>query len=83
MCDLIECKVRESLQSVADCFCDSDLTTTCVWLTLQRPPGIVSILDDVCATMHGQSEGADLKLLQVGVSLWRVGVVLQKMGVVL
>ena len=42
----------------------------------QRPPGVVSILDDVCATMHGQSEGADMKLLQVGVVLNGVGVAL-------
>lgn len=59
------------------------MTTTCVWLALQRPPGVVSILDDVCATMHGQSEGADLKLLQVGVSFQRVGVVLQMVVVLL
>ena len=25
----------------------------------------MSVLDDVCATMHGQSEGADSKLIQV------------------
>nr|WEL12767.1 myosin class I C [Halisarca dujardinii] len=36
----------------------------CDLIESKRPPGIMSILDDVCATMHGQSEGADLKLLQ-------------------
>ena len=30
----------------------------------QSPPGIMSILDDICATMHAKSEGADEKLLQ-------------------
>lgn len=36
----------------------------CDLIESKRPPGVVSILDDVCATMHGQSEGADMKLLQ-------------------
>ena len=31
----------------------------------QRPPGIMSVLDDICFQMHGQSEGADVKLLEV------------------
>ncbi|XP_022110259.1 unconventional myosin-Ie-like isoform X1 [Acanthaster planci] len=30
----------------------------------KSPPGIMSILDDICATMHAKSEGADEKLLQ-------------------
>ncbi|XP_052457931.1 unconventional myosin-Ie isoform X3 [Carassius gibelio] len=29
-----------------------------------NPPGIMSILDDVCATMHAKSEGADQTMLQ-------------------
>ncbi|XP_047217761.1 myosin IEb [Girardinichthys multiradiatus] len=29
-----------------------------------NPPGIMSILDDVCATMHAKGEGADQTLLQ-------------------
>uniref|UniRef100_UPI00398EA636 unconventional myosin-If n=1 Tax=Pristiophorus japonicus TaxID=55135 RepID=UPI00398EA636 len=29
-----------------------------------NPPGIVSVLDDVCATMHATGEGADSTLLQ-------------------
>jgi len=33
--------------------------------TLQRPAGLMAVLDDVCATMHGQSEGADQKFIQV------------------
>ncbi len=31
----------------------------------QRPPGVMSVLDDICFQMHGQSEGADGKLLEV------------------
>ena len=31
----------------------------------QRPPGVMSVLDDICFQMHGQSEGADSKLLEV------------------
>ncbi len=30
----------------------------------QNPPGLMSILDDVCATMHAKGEGADQTLLQ-------------------
>ncbi|XP_061409672.1 unconventional myosin-Ie-like [Lethenteron reissneri] len=29
-----------------------------------NPPGVMSILDDVCATMHAKGEGADTTLLQ-------------------
>ncbi|KAK5921508.1 hypothetical protein CgunFtcFv8_018866 [Champsocephalus gunnari] len=29
-----------------------------------NPPGLMSVLDDVCATMHAKSEGADQTLLQ-------------------
>lgn len=36
------------------------------WLPLapQSPPGIMSVLDDVCATMHATGGGADQTLLQ-------------------
>lgn len=30
----------------------------------QNPPGIMSVLDDVCATMHATGGGADQTLLQ-------------------
>eukprot|EP00051_Salpingoeca_urceolata_P021427 m.336285 g.336285 ORF g.336285 m.336285 type:complete len:1061 (+) comp19795_c1_seq2:302-3484(+) len=30
----------------------------------KRPPGIMCLLDDVCATLHAQGDGADNKLLQ-------------------
>lgn len=33
-------------------------------LSLQNPTGIMSVLDDVCATMHAKGEGADGTLLQ-------------------
>eukprot|EP00054_Salpingoeca_dolichothecata_P025400 m.177618 g.177618 ORF g.177618 m.177618 type:complete len:1031 (-) comp25343_c1_seq7:140-3232(-) len=29
----------------------------------KRPPGIMCVLDDVCATLHSQGDGADMKLL--------------------
>lgn len=32
--------------------------------SLQNPPGVMSVLDDVCATMHAKGEGADGTLLQ-------------------
>ena len=31
----------------------------------QRPAGLMAVLDDVCATMHGQSDGADVKFVEV------------------
>ncbi|XP_054756570.2 unconventional myosin-Ie-like [Lytechinus pictus] len=36
----------------------------CDLIESKVPPGIMCILDDVCATMHAVSEGADEKLLQ-------------------
>ena len=30
----------------------------------KNPPGIFSLLDDICATLHAQSEGADEKFIQ-------------------
>ncbi|GFN82452.1 hypothetical protein PoB_000895800 [Plakobranchus ocellatus] len=35
----------------------------CDLIENKSPPGIMSILDDICATMHAVSEGADRKLL--------------------
>ena len=29
--------------------------------TTQKPPGVMCVLDDVCATMHAQGEGADMR----------------------
>ncbi|XP_071442826.1 unconventional myosin-Ie-like [Hetaerina americana] len=34
----------------------------CDLIESKRPPGIFSVLDDVCATLHAVSEGADLDL---------------------
>ncbi|CAI9730947.1 unconventional myosin-Ie-like isoform X1 [Octopus vulgaris] len=36
----------------------------CDLIEQKKPPGIMSMLDDVCATMHAVSEGADKSLLQ-------------------
>ncbi|KAL5481739.1 hypothetical protein EMCRGX_G021967 [Ephydatia muelleri] len=36
----------------------------CEMIECKRPPGIMSILDDICSQLHGQSEGADVKLLE-------------------
>ncbi|XP_065836979.1 unconventional myosin-Ie-like [Oscarella lobularis] len=36
----------------------------CDLIESKRPPGIMSILDDVCATLHAQSDGADIKVLE-------------------
>uniref|UniRef100_A0A673MQA0 Osteoclast-stimulating factor 1 n=1 Tax=Sinocyclocheilus rhinocerous TaxID=307959 RepID=A0A673MQA0_9TELE len=41
----------------AFCFC-------CDLCFQSNPPGIMSILDDVCATMHAKGEGADQTMLQ-------------------
>ncbi|KAL2090187.1 hypothetical protein ACEWY4_014875 [Coilia grayii] len=36
----------------------------CELIENKNPPGIMSVLDDVCATMHAKGEGADGTLLQ-------------------
>ncbi|GAB6019968.1 Unconventional myosin-Ie [Chamberlinius hualienensis] len=36
----------------------------CDLIESKAPPGIMCVLDDVCATMHAVSEGADQKMLQ-------------------
>ncbi|XP_076333523.1 LOW QUALITY PROTEIN: unconventional myosin-Ie-like [Tachypleus tridentatus] len=36
----------------------------CELIESKCPPGIISILDDVCATMHAVNEGADVQLQQ-------------------
>uniref|UniRef100_A0A3Q3NIP4 Osteoclast-stimulating factor 1 n=1 Tax=Labrus bergylta TaxID=56723 RepID=A0A3Q3NIP4_9LABR len=36
----------------------------CLYLVCFSPPGIMCILDDVCATMHAVGEGADQTMLQ-------------------
>ncbi|KAJ3593607.1 hypothetical protein NHX12_005941 [Muraenolepis orangiensis] len=48
-------------------FVNEKLQQIFIELTLkaeQNPPGILSILDDVCATMHAVGEGADQTMLQ-------------------
>ncbi|KAI6202474.1 hypothetical protein M3Y96_00952800 [Aphelenchoides besseyi] len=35
----------------------------CDLIEAKRPPGIMCLLDDVCAQIHGQSEGVDAKFL--------------------
>ena len=37
----------------------------CELIEGRRPPGVMAVLDDVCATMHAVSEGADNDLKQV------------------
>lgn len=34
-------------------------------IIFQRPPGIMSTLDDVCSTMHAVSEGSEKTLMEV------------------
>lgn len=36
----------------------------CDLIESKTPPGVMSVLDDVCATMHAKGEGADLTLVQ-------------------
>eukprot|EP00730_Choanoeca_flexa_P019151 TRINITY_DN9345_c0_g3_i1.p1 TRINITY_DN9345_c0_g3~~TRINITY_DN9345_c0_g3_i1.p1 ORF type:complete len:1057 (+),score=322.91 TRINITY_DN9345_c0_g3_i1:85-3255(+) len=37
--------------------------TVCDLVEEKRPPGVMCLLDDVCATLHSQTDGADAKLL--------------------
>ena len=39
----------------------------CELIESKNPPGIMCIIDDVCATMHAVSEGADTDMMQVRV----------------
>lgn len=36
----------------------------------KRPPGLFLVLDDVCATLHGGSKGADSDLQKVCTRCW-------------
>lgn len=36
----------------------------CDLIESKRPPGIMCVLDDVCATLHAQGDGADFKFLE-------------------
>ena len=42
-----------------------DNKVVCNLIESKAPPGIMCVLDDVCATLHAVTEGADDKLLQV------------------
>lgn len=42
----------------------------CDLIESKAPPGIMCIMDDVCATMHAVSEGADQTLLQVHTNIY-------------
>lgn len=70
VCDLIENKLVspkwQHLNAIS-----TNVSLFCLWLPrymsnnpLQNPPGIMSVLDDVCATMYAKGEGADGTLLQ-------------------
>lgn len=39
--------------------------SVCELIEERRPPGVFAILDDVCATMHAKSDGADNTFIQV------------------
>ena len=45
----------------------------CDLIESKSPPGVMCILDDICATMHAVSEGADDKLVQVCMCVGREG----------
>jgi len=40
----------------------------CDLIEAKNPPGIMGILDDICATMHAVSEGVDQQFLGVSLS---------------
>lgn len=39
------------------------LQTVCDLVEEKKPPGVMCLLDDVCATLHAQTDGADEKFL--------------------
>ncbi|KAN0022743.1 hypothetical protein ACTFIU_005479 [Dictyostelium citrinum] len=54
--------VREGIKWEPIPFFDNKIV--CELIEGKNPPGIFSILDDVCRAVHSQAEGADQKLLQ-------------------
>ena len=44
----------------------------CDLIETKSPPGIMCVLDDVCATLHAVTEGADGKLLEVSSTLRKI-----------
>ena len=40
----------------------------CDLIDERKPPGIICVLDDECATMHAVTDGADATLLEVSCS---------------
>ena len=51
----------------------------CELIESRQPPGLMCVMDDVCATMHAVSDGADETLL--GVRVFKI-VVLKWVGVI-
>lgn len=54
--------VQEGIQWTAIDYFNNKVV--CDLIESKNPPGVMSVLDDVCATMHAKGEGADLTLLQ-------------------
>ena len=46
----------------------------CDLIDERKPPGIICVLDDVCATMHAVTDGADATLLEVSCSRCKSGI---------
>ena len=44
----------------------------CDLIDERKPPGIICVLDDVCATMHAVTDGADATLLEVSYSHFNI-----------
>ena len=63
LCGLQEEYVQEGIKWVPIDYFNNKVV--CELIEAKQPPGIMSILDDVCATMHAVTEGADEKLLGV------------------
>uniref|UniRef100_A0A8C4R7U3 Myosin IE n=1 Tax=Eptatretus burgeri TaxID=7764 RepID=A0A8C4R7U3_EPTBU len=54
--------VQEGIKWIAIDYFNNKIV--CDLIESRNPPGIMCIMDDVCATMHAKSEGADSTLLQ-------------------
>uniref|UniRef100_UPI00358DECC1 unconventional myosin-Ie-like n=1 Tax=Myxine glutinosa TaxID=7769 RepID=UPI00358DECC1 len=54
--------VQEGIKWIAIDYFNNKIV--CDLIESRNPPGIMCVMDDVCATMHAKSEGADSTLLQ-------------------
>uniref|UniRef100_A0A8C9A0N4 Myosin IF n=1 Tax=Prolemur simus TaxID=1328070 RepID=A0A8C9A0N4_PROSS len=56
--------IELTLKAEQEEYIQEGIPPACLPAPVQNPPGVMSVLDDVCATMHATGGGADQTLLQ-------------------